>query len=42
MPVIGLDDCQCIHSTIDLSGELTKNARANYDMKNDARSQYAL
>jgi hypothetical protein len=34
MPVIGFDDCQSIHSVIDLSGNLTKDIASNYDMKN--------
>jgi hypothetical protein len=42
MPVIGLDDCQSVHSTIDLSGNLTKDVAGNYDTKSQSSSQYAV
>jgi hypothetical protein len=42
MPVIGFDDCQSVHSVIDLSSNLTKDIAIDYDMKNQSGSQYAV
>jgi hypothetical protein len=42
MPVIGFDDCQSVHSVIDLSSNLTKDIATDYDMKNHFGSQYAV
>jgi len=42
MPVIGLDDCQSVHSVIDLSSNLSKDNATDYDMKNHSSSQYAV
>jgi hypothetical protein len=42
MPVIGLDDCQFVHSVIDLSDNLSKDTGANYDTKIHSSSQYAV